>query len=527
MDQRNDFTGSSKIDVSGLLTIDVASELRKLSQAQLQGPWQIPAELVRRALRDGARQVSVKSGRGRFEVRDDGRGLPSSELQWTAVLLDGGRSNGDRHSALTELERSGALALLAVAGLPPRSVRVSTTRSGVRTTLSCEFGRTPQVTSERVTESDSTRIVINSPEIERRRAIEWLSGAARFADAAVTLDGKPAGAGFVDTFAPTALEAPLRGSMALPVRGETAHAWLLEHGLVTGHVAIPDSPCFEAAVELGSDTTELSAARLRERMEPNVSTLVDQAVRHVIQTGMSAPGLPEPARARIARLVLGAARKGLRPEGVWRVPAFRVVDAEGERCVSLEMLQTAAGPDRTLPTLEPKQRPEQFAIGLTAVVVAEEGERSLLAEVLDLRFRPPEARDESGWAASLWRRTASSLGRSLASVAELVRHPVRPRLIEDDELTHGERNLLEAMRQHALGGRHGVGDVSFCRGTDRPRRRPGNPARLLLPRDNAMVRACVDALQTDPRWIYPVWLALLDGHASAPRGLRGHWVARV
>ena len=42
------------IDIGGLLTIDVASELRKLSQAQLQGPWQIPAEIVRRALRFGA-----------------------------------------------------------------------------------------------------------------------------------------------------------------------------------------------------------------------------------------------------------------------------------------------------------------------------------------------------------------------------------------------------------------------------------------------------------------------------------------
>lgn len=62
---------SSLIDVSGLLTIDVASELRKLSLAQIQGPWQLPSELVRRALRDGATQVEVDLARHKAEVRDN------------------------------------------------------------------------------------------------------------------------------------------------------------------------------------------------------------------------------------------------------------------------------------------------------------------------------------------------------------------------------------------------------------------------------------------------------------------------
>ena len=106
---------SALIDVGGLLTIDVASELRKLSLAQLQGPWQLPSELVRRALRDGATQVEVDLARHRAEVRDNGRGVPETHLEWTGVLLDSRRTNEERHAALTALEATGELVLLMLA----------------------------------------------------------------------------------------------------------------------------------------------------------------------------------------------------------------------------------------------------------------------------------------------------------------------------------------------------------------------------------------------------------------------------
>ena len=86
--------GARSIDVSGLLTIDVASELRKLSQAQLQGPWQLPAELVRRALRDGAghidvaRRVAYGSGRAGVTMQ---AAAAAFDLQFTAIEEHVGR----------------------------------------------------------------------------------------------------------------------------------------------------------------------------------------------------------------------------------------------------------------------------------------------------------------------------------------------------------------------------------------------------------------------------------------------------
>ena len=69
------------VDIGALLTIDVDAELRKLATAQLQGPWQIPAELVRRSMAAGASRVDVSFSRRRVRVEDDGRVIDVAQAQ--------------------------------------------------------------------------------------------------------------------------------------------------------------------------------------------------------------------------------------------------------------------------------------------------------------------------------------------------------------------------------------------------------------------------------------------------------------
>ena len=513
------------LDVGGLLTIDVASELRKLSQAQLQGPWQIPAELARRALRDGATKVHLTLGRGRARVQDNGRGIVPEHLRWTAVLLDPTRPNEARHAALTALEGSGELVLLAIAGLGVRAVRILTVHRGQRATLAYQVGRAPTLTVDAVTQDDRTEVELSAPELDKRRATEWLTGAARFAPAEVVVDGRKMNIGFVDCYPAADLHQPLRGKIAIPFTGDTAHVWLLEHGLVTGHVAIPDSPCFEAVVELGSDTTELSAARLREAMAPHVGELVNQGVGYLARLGQQAPGFPEAARARLARLVLQAARRGLRRKAIRRVPTFRMVTSDGDRCVDLNTLVEIArnGNELSLAALYPDQKPERFSLGSTPVLVADEVERSLLAELYELRFSPPDLRDGSGSLLSAWRRLVFAVGRGMERVVDVVRHPLRPKALPDAALRPEELGLLAALRSYAARGRNrSIKSVQICEGRG-PVRRIGRPASLLLPRDNPTVAAGVRAIAQDSRWIYPVWLALLDGQGLPPRPVRAQW----
>lgn len=521
---------SSLIDVGGLLTIDVASELRKLSLAQVQGPWQLPAELVRRALRGGATQVEVDLSRHRAEVRDNGRGVPETHLEWVSVLLDDRRNNQERHAALTALEATGELVLLMLAGFEPRTLQIRSARGGRVVCLAYQSGRTPWITIDATPESDSTVVVVQHGGLDKRKASEWLTGAARFAPADVLLDGQHVNVGFVGTFGAQPLKDPLRGRVAIPVEGDTAHAWLLQHGLVTGHVAVPDAPCFEAAVELGEPTnTELSAARLREAMQPHVDKLTRQAMGTLVTLARDAAGHPEYVRRRLARLVLQAMRRRILTASMSRVAVFRAIEGDGERLVDLlavrEQFPKKAA-DRVLLALYPNQRADRYNTGQGLVLVVDEVERALLAEIFDLRFRPPDLRDDAHGVLAVWRRMVYGALRGGARLIDLVRHPLRRSPLRDEQLKPDERDFLRALRSHAFGGQRVISEVHLCEGSGAPRRTAESPPRLLLPRDSPTVRACVQAVARDPAWVYPAWLAVLDGRALPPRSARQRWVAR-
>jgi hypothetical protein len=519
------------IDIGGLLTIDVASELRKLSQAQLQGPWQIPAEFVRRALRFGATDVEVELGRGRARIVDDSAGVSIELLMWTGVLLDARRPNAERHQALTALESQGELALLAAAGLPPRRLKIRSRSGGAVHALEFDGGAV-RITTVAEPGPQRLDIAIEGPGIDRKPATDWLADAARFATASVRIDGQPVAPGFGQAFAQASLRAPLRGRLSVPSQGETAHAWLLQHGMVSGHVAIPDSPCFEAAVELGDDSNDASAARLRDVMQGHVAGLVDQGVALMLRIAAQAAGLPEPARARIARLLLQASRKQLRADEVMVAPVFRGVDAQGERLVDLTRLQAAVTTDtaggRTMLALYPTQRAEQFAIGDVLVLVADEVERSLLTDLLQVRMRAPEPRDtKGGWGVTL-HRWRESMGRAVSWTIDRVRHPSAPAVIDDDLLDDRERYALETLRSHlAEDPQRTIESISMCAGAGPIRRSRGRPPVLLLPRRNPTVAACVAALAHDRGWAYPAYLALLDRFGAPPEGLRRTWLSRA
>ncbi len=520
----------NRIDIGGLLTIDVVSELRKLSQAQLQGPWQIPAEFVRRALRRGAGEIDVELGRQRARIVDDSRGVAIELLMWTGVLLDARRANADRHQALTALEAQGELALLAAAGLPPRSLHVRSRTAGVLNSLDFD-GKTVRLATVTQAGPDHVEVIIEGVGIDRRAAHQWLSDAARFASANIRIDGAPVAAGFAHAFAQTPLRPPLRGRISVAAEGDTAHAWLLEHGIVSGHVAIPDAPCFEAAVEFGDDSRDGSAARLREALQAEIVPLVDQGVALILRVAAQASGLPEPARARIARLLLLAARKHLRVAEVMRAEVFRGVDVHGERLVDVAHLEAAATADasggRTLLALYPSQRPEAFALGEGLVLIADEVERSLLTELLHLRLRAPESRDtHGGWGVTM-HRWRESVGLGVGRIFDRIRHPIAPALVDDDMLGDQERLLVDVMRGHlAQDPQRTVESISMCAGAGPIRRSRGRPPVLLLPRRNPTVAACVAALAHDRGWAYPAYLALLDRFGQPPDALRRDWLGR-
>jgi hypothetical protein len=327
----------------------------------------------------------------------------------------------------------------------------------------------------------------------------------------ISVDGAPAPEGWPATLAQAPLRPPLRGRIALLPEGDSAHAYLLAHGLVGAHITIPDAPCFEVAVEL-STGGELTAARLREAVLPEIPGLVDQAVGLIARAGGQVSTWPEPARARLARLALQAARRHLRPDEIERLPVFRSIGEAGPASVDLATLRlwAATDPARSLPALTSAQRPERHALGTEPVLVADEAERSLLSDVLGVRFRTPSARESSRSLAATARRWLHRAGRLLAAGFDWLRHPSRPQLLPDASLTVSEQRLLKALRER-LRNQPGspFTEVAMCAGPGLVRRARGPTAVLLLPRENRTVVACVRALRTDGRWTRLVHLALV------------------
>jgi hypothetical protein len=542
---------SRSLDVGGLLTIDVASELRKICESQIEAPWQLPAELVRRAFRAGARSVAVSFGRHRVVVADDGRGLDPDLAERVAVLVDPRRDPEARHRALVALEGAREPALLALGSLTKlqeliiemvhgRESYTVALRRGSKSGPSLAVGPAPT--------SSGSRIELRTAEIDRQKAAAWLFEIARFAPSSLVVDGRPGPDGMDARLAEVPLCSPLRGRLALLERGETAHAYLLAHGLVTAHMTIPGVPSFLAAVELGSADEDPAPNRLRDALVPLIPSLVQQAVGLIVATGhkLSVQACPESLRSRLAHLVLQAARSARSTDEIQRVAVFRTLVRRTSgrpevRLVDLASLREYAAANEgastltststlvTLPTLvalPPSQRPDRYALGAGPVLVADGAERSMLAEVLGVRFQAPSGRTPSGSLLALVRRGVRYCWRALTVGGARLLHPAGGTLLRDDQLTPGEQALLVSIREHLgraskVASTGGAVDAVMCEGQAAPRRVNGKMPMLVLSRNNAIVAACVRAIATDPGLTWLTCLALVAGtpraEGSAPR----------
>lgn len=520
--------GPERIDVGSLLTIDVESELRKLTQAQLQGPWQLPAELVRAAVRQGATRVEVELGRQQLCVRSDGGGVPYAILRELAALLDPQRSPQRRHKALSELERVGALSLLGLVGLQPSSLRIVSPASADAPAMGIRW-RSGVVEMQKF-EPPGPRhaeVLVRGAKLDRTRAREWLADVARYAPVTIEIDGRPltpVGGGFEDAFSIKRIHTPVPATLALPREGELARLYLLQDGLVTTHMSVAEAPCFEAAIETRALAEPgASAARLRDVIQPLIPGIVEVAIEHMIRVGERSASLAASDRSRLTRLLLhGARRHREQAKTIARLPLFRGLERDGRErwCDLLALRQSVQdeGGERLLTALFPDQDPAEFA-SEARIYVLDESERALLGELLELGFRQPRRRVEA-------RRGLLELLRQLPSVLRghgliaALRPGGRP--IPDAALGPEERTLLVQLRAQLEGC-----EVAMCTGSGPVRRIGAGPHKLLLPRDSAQVKSAVIAVGSDSTWVYPALLALLDGRDFPDRARRKWSLAKL
>jgi len=536
---------SVAVDLRELLRIDIDAELRKLTVAQLQGPWQLPAELVRRAIRGGASDVRVDFGRGSVVVRDDGAPLVVDRFAELAAMLDTTAPAERRHRALLALEAAGGLALLALAGLGATHIEISARGQGKlrRLVWSARTARPELSEAADPTNTRGTEISVRSPDFDVARARTWLRDVTRFAPGTVRLDGQPINTGLKGYLAsekfslgPRGEPVRLTGHVAVASHGEHARVWLLHGGVVATHLGMSSVPCFDAVVEIGGlighNTT---AADLRAAINPFLGSLADLGVGLLLQLGKRLPEIEHaPTQTRVLVLLLQAVRTRRRmPEltQVRMLPCWTPVDPQTPRTRPARWLSLAdlpqvdrkqSGPNQPVVlALYPEQDPEDFALPDAPVLRLDTAERSALTELFGLRFRAPPPRAEVGG------RVRTAIRRSLRHAGQAVGRllhlgPGAP--LPESALTDDERELLTGLRAILRGGPGAPDTIHLCAGRAGPQIVGGTRGALLVGREHPDLRACLAAARRGPAWLYPASVALLGGHALPATAARVTWL---
>lgn len=500
------------LDVDTLLRVDVQNELQRVAEAQLEGSWQIPAELVRRAIAAEATQVDVdiRSGarRAAVSVRDDGQPISSTELERLVMLLDRGREEKARHHALTELEEHGGAAWIALAGLHPRRLQI------ISRDLELVYERhdaRDEIALRRVSPQEGTRVILEAP-LDVPQASQWLLSACRFAPVPVSLRGHRIPRGFSNTLIARKLGKNLRGAVALLRDGDIATIWLLHHGIVLGHLTLPECMPFEAGIEVPVET--LSAADAREAAQPLLESVRAAAAQLARLAGKEASDWPPQAVARLRQLVLeGLVREPTREE-LHRVRAFPVLVERGQQrqLHSIAELRVHS----TLVALFPKQSPTRFSLPDEPVVILDPQERGPFTEITGLALVPPPSRIA---ARTLFANLRLGLRRLVDRISRLRSQlPGAPRPIDIASLNDQEARFIQQLRTALEPDEL---EPVLCAGAGTIRQREG---RLLLPRRNVVVQRAMERIDQSERWLYPATVALLDGRSLPSTTLRKAWL---
>ncbi len=527
-------------EASSLLRIDFEAAIDKLASSQLQGTWQLPAELARLANASGASSVALEVEPRHLSLTAPGAHWGQRTIAGFASVLDRRLEAADRHRAMVELEERGAFVLSAIACSALRSVVLEAGGdSGLKLELSAAGELSVFNAGDSALDRPDIRLTVEGLAIDAGRAATWLRRVGRFSRVPIAIDGARITGGFrrpliekrveiLPKKTPSALQsgAPLSASLAIAARGAAPRLWLLRHGIIATHATVPGYPAFEAAIEMGTageaepvrsaTAPRPTSASLRERLGPYVEALVDAAVGLTIELGEAAGGLPEEARARTARLLLRAALKRRRLSEVSGACVFPLLGAGGgrPRRVSIDVIsrlvRVEEGGTCALDAIPPGQSPKRFSLSGQGALQISAGERALLGELLNVVFSRPPARARQSPA----RRLLELAGDRLPDLGFARGAP-----IADAELTAAERELLSRL----------TGDAGFAAElrTGRGKLRRDAAGKLLLPRDHPTVAACVRAVERDAAWAYPAAVALLAGRELPDPELRRQWYARL
>jgi len=494
------------VKADDLLGIDVAAEVTTLCRTQLQGPWQVPAELVRLAVSREAAGVEIERVGGGFLFRCDGALAARGELRDLAVVFDSRAERRHRQEAISRIEAAGLSVLLWAAGLPGARMQLRVGAAGWAGHAEVGRGRFDLEIDDAAPGAPSTTLRWRCRGLEARRAVAWLRTALRFVPIPVTVCGRPVERGFSGALYRMRIVVPLPGELAVTAAGEAPDLWLLVHGVLAARAVVPGYPAFSAAVEMSGEATAGSSGdELRGAANPHLAAVIDEAARMLLLLVDRLPSVEEPVRQRLTTLLLGFASLGIRRDAIVAAPIVKVLAGAVERMESPEDVARGAGRrGGVIVAVDPGS----YDIGQRwgPVVQAAAEERSRLAELLDIRI---ESLGRGGLARAVLPRLKAGLRRFQRIVRGLIGPPALP----PHRLTAQENRLLEAASAAGV-------EIALCHGRSAARLRGST---VLVGRRRREVAAAAAVAAEDRGWLYPALLAVAGESAEFPAEMRESW----
>jgi hypothetical protein len=489
-----------------LLGIDVAAEVTTLCGTQLQGPWQVPAELVRLAVARGAARVEIDRIRGRFHFRFDGALATRDELRDLAEVFDSTAERSQRQEAISRIESAGLSALLWAAGLPGARLQLRTRSGGWSGRAEVRRNRFDLRIEETATGAPSTTLYWQCRGLGARRAVAWLRTALRFVPIPVTICGRTVERGFSGALYRMRIVEPLPGEIAVTATGEVPDLWLLVHGVLSARAVIPGYPAFSAVVEMsGRAGAGSSGDELRAAANPDLAAVIDEAARMLLLLVDRLPSADEPVRQRLTTLLLGFASLGLRRDEIAASPIVRVRDGAAERMETpAELARRAAHRGGVISAVEPGAGDAPVCQGL--ILRASTDERSRLAELLDIRI---ESLDRRRFPRAVLPRIMAGFRRG----RRVVRGLAGASALAPHRLTSQEKRLLQTAAAAGV-------ELGFCDGRAAIRSR--GPV-VLIGRRRREVEAAVTVVADGDEWLYPALLAVAGDGLEIPDETRERW----
>lgn len=393
-------TPGQAVPINTLLRIDVQAGIRKLSDAQLQGSWQLGAECVRLAVQCQAQSIKVTTGRRKLSISATGAALPAELLADLSKILDGSAPPQARHAALVRLEASHHPVLLVLLSQSIDAITLTSQQRDGRHRLVWKRGDKPQRLKQiKVQDTRALQLDLRIRDLDRRALSASLFELCRFCSIPIKIDGRPCLASLPPGLGECRITEPIPGTLSLPSPGTGSRVWLLQHGVIRANLSLPERPWFVAALELSSKVRpDASPADLRSCFERELPGLVKVSIallRRSVVRAQAGPELPP-----LRHWVLEAARV---PELLPHVESLPVFPLHGpEPQPQLQSLADLADDLVTLPsrqhrcaTIDPRDLPGRVHHD-TPLLEIESRAQPLLCELLQHRYsaapalsRPP------------------------------------------------------------------------------------------------------------------------------------------